>query len=318
MTLDVTPERPPLTVVPDPDHRPHTDTTRETEQAILGAAITAPRLIPTIAAILTSPDYHHPEHQTIWDAITTLHDTGQPIDPITVADRLTRDATLHRAGGHLYLFDCVAACTVPANAPVWAQIVADNATRRRLADTAARITQAAALGMDPATITDHARAALDSLTAATTRTTTHTPADLLPDLIDRLDNPAIAGLPTPWPDLDRHIHGLQPGHLYIVGARPSVGKSLMAQAIAVHVALDKRRYGLPVKMGALLGTRSYRPSQPVFVVAQPLLIRAKMLLRDESGMGAYDCSIESAGQCLALATLKVYEPEDFRRFVQGK
>lgn len=55
-----------------------------------------------------------------------------------------------------------------------------------------------------------------------------------------------------------------------------IGIELMAQAIAVHVALDKRRYGLPVKMGALLGTRSYRPSQPVFVVAQPLLIRAKM------------------------------------------
>ena len=97
-----------------------------------------------------------------------------------------------------------------------------------------------------------------------------------------------------------------------------IGIELMAQAIAVHVALDKRRYGLPVKMGALLGTRSYRPSQPVFAADQPLLIRAKMLLRDESGMGAYACSIESAGQCLALATLKVYELEDFRRFVQGK
>jgi predicted hotdog family 3-hydroxylacyl-ACP dehydratase len=96
-----------------------------------------------------------------------------------------------------------------------------------------------------------------------------------------------------------------------------IGIELMAQTIAAHVALLKRREGLSPKMGALLGTRSYRSTIASFTAGRTLRIQALMVLRDSSGLGAYECAIDLDGEVLATAVLKVYEPEDFGLFVQG-
>ena len=97
-----------------------------------------------------------------------------------------------------------------------------------------------------------------------------------------------------------------------------VGIELMAQTVAAHVALTKRLIGLPVKMGALLGTRSYRTNTASFASGRILQIHAREVFRDESGLAGYECAIACGGMQLAEAVLKVYEPEDFGRFMQGK
>ena len=96
------------------------------------------------------------------------------------------------------------------------------------------------------------------------------------------------------------------------------GIELMAQAVAVHVALTKRSAGLPVKMGVLLGTRIYRADVASFAAGRVLQIRAREIFRDESGLAGYECAIASDGRQLAEAVLKVFEPEDFGLFMQGK
>ena len=107
------------------------------------------------------------------------------------------------------------------------------------------------------------------------------------------------------------------------GAMPGwIGIELMAQAIAAHVALKKRAAGLAPKMGALLGTRSYRmlyPTVASFAAGQPLRIAVAENFSDASGLAAYDCRIEDGAGAgtLAQALLKVYEPDDFGSFVQG-
>ena len=105
------------------------------------------------------------------------------------------------------------------------------------------------------------------------------------------------------------------------GAMPGwIGIELMAQAVAAHVALKKRQSGLPPKMGALLGTRSYRMLRPAvasFPAGQTLRIAVAENFRDASGLAAYECRIEDGAGILAQALLKVYEPDDFGSFVQG-
>lgn len=96
-----------------------------------------------------------------------------------------------------------------------------------------------------------------------------------------------------------------------------IGIELMAQTVAAHVALLKWFAGSLPKMGALLGTRSYRASAIGFASGRTLRIRAEMLLRDSSGLGAYDCAITLDGTTLATSILNVYEPENFELFVQG-
>ena len=99
-----------------------------------------------------------------------------------------------------------------------------------------------------------------------------------------------------------------------------LGIELMAQTVAAQVALCKRRAGLPLKMGALLGTRAYRMAAPAaggFAAGAALRIRVEENFRDAGGLSAYECAIERDDETLANATLKVYEPDDFGDFLQG-
>lgn len=92
-----------------------------------------------------------------------------------------------------------------------------------------------------------------------------------------------------------------------------IGIELMAQTIAVHVGWSKAQKGLPPKQGVLLGTRAYHCDEAVFQGV--LEVEAVLSFMDESGLGAYDCSIRMDGRSVATATVKVFEPEDFTQFI---
>lgn len=96
-----------------------------------------------------------------------------------------------------------------------------------------------------------------------------------------------------------------------------LGIELMAQAVAAHVGLRGWREGKPAKPGVLLGCRRYRSSVAAFQPGARLRISARLAYRDESGFGAYDCTIADFGTELASATLKVYEPPDFEAFLRA-
>jgi len=96
-----------------------------------------------------------------------------------------------------------------------------------------------------------------------------------------------------------------------------IGIELMAQTVAVHAGLIKRSEGLPPKPGALLGARRYTSTQPAFAADQPLRIEATVIYSDPGGFSAYQCSITTAGQQLASATLKVFAPDSFQHLLQA-
>jgi predicted hotdog family 3-hydroxylacyl-ACP dehydratase len=95
-----------------------------------------------------------------------------------------------------------------------------------------------------------------------------------------------------------------------------IGIELMAQTIAAQVGLVKRSQAAPPKQGVLLGTRSYAATQPFFMVGQTLCIQSTLIFLDDSGLGAYECSICVNDLEVASATLKVFEPDNFETFLQ--
>ena len=101
------------------------------------------------------------------------------------------------------------------------------------------------------------------------------------------------------------------------GGMPAwLGLELMAQAIAAHVGMRGWLAGKPPKPGVLLGCRVYEVKTAAFAAGAALRVVARVAYRDESGFGAYDCVIRTAEGELASGTLKVYEPEDFERFLR--
>ena len=99
------------------------------------------------------------------------------------------------------------------------------------------------------------------------------------------------------------------------GGMPSrIGIELMAQAIAAHVSVVAWSKGEPPKKGVLLGARAYRATRPYFAVGSELTVKATRAFSDDSGMGAYDCTIGN----VAKARILVFEPPDFEAFIAAQ
>lgn len=202
------------------------------EQSTLGCALTSRAALREIADIITPADFYSPIHEQIWSAILRLDSQGRVADPVTVGAAMEADQV--RGFNRLYLAELVAGVAIAANGAHYAGIVADMASRRRLVEVATQIVQQASSSRAAEEVAEDARARLDQLTTRH-RTETVTFADVLPSVIDSIEQGASSGDPTGWNDLDALINGWQPGHLYVIAARPGVGKSILALQAASHM-----------------------------------------------------------------------------------
>ena len=205
------------------------------EIACLGGMLMDRTVIDDCLDIVVGPDFYRPAHEVIFSAIATQHFVGEPVDAITVADLLRDRGDLNRIGGPAYLHHLVQSTPVAASASYYAEIVADLSIRRRLVEAGTRIAQ---LGMaqgsgDSSEIIAAAQSAVDAVDSRRAIELV-SGADVLPDVLADLAEPDRAGMvSTPWPSLTGFLGGFAPGRVYVVGARPSVGKTAFALSIAL-------------------------------------------------------------------------------------
>lgn len=196
---------------------------------------------------VTSDDFYKPAHAHIFEAITNLSAAGEPADPVTVADELRRAGLLDAIGGPATLVHLQANTPATSNAQRYARIVEEHALLRKLIAVAGEIAE---MGYDlPDDVTKVVDRAESLVFEVAQRRVTDTMApihDLLDANLDRLEHlyergEAITGAPTGFLDLDELTSGLQPNALYVLGARPSAGKTALALGIATNVALESQR-----------------------------------------------------------------------------
>ena len=202
------------------------------EKATLAAIIAEPEQIHDIT--LTPTDFADPNHGALWQLVTSMADEREPITELTVMEQLHRvNKDLPRLDVN-FLAELISHAPIPASLGArYARDVANAAALRRLTAAGTRIVQLAQAGGDAREIQESARREVD---AATTETVS---AGFIGDTIDEtiasLDQPSRA-IPTPWADLNQIITGWEPGSLYVIGARPSVGKSIMALQAGIGLA----------------------------------------------------------------------------------
>jgi hypothetical protein len=113
----------------------------DAEQCVLGGMLLSRTAIEEVVEVIDPGDYYRPAHETIHRAIVELAVNGEPADPITVADALRKAGTLDRVGGPPYLHHLVNHVPTAGNAEHYAAIVREHAARRRVIESALRITQ---------------------------------------------------------------------------------------------------------------------------------------------------------------------------------
>lgn len=211
----------------------------DAEMAALGAAIQSPEALAAVVDICPPERFYRPAHEKILTAALTLYGRGEPVDPLAVAAELNRRGELVRLGGAPYLHTLIASVPTAANVAYYAEIVADKAILRDLADAGRFASQLAYEATDePAAAVERARARLDAVAAGTrTDDAVYSAAQITDRATERYRSPKAPGLPTGWRDLDGLIPGgLRPGWLVIVGARPKVGKSFLGVSLPLYAA----------------------------------------------------------------------------------
>ncbi len=235
-----------LVIEPDYDRTPPQDVAAE--QSVLGAMMLSKDAIADVVEVLRGVDFYRPAHQTVYDTVLDLYGRGEPADAVTVSAELTKNGDLPRIGGAPYLHTLIAGVPTAANAAYYARIVAEKAILRRLVEAGTRIVQMgySTEGTDADAAVDAAQAEVYSVTERRASEDYHPLADLVPATLEELDaisrrDGEMLGVPTGFTDLDALTHGLQPGQMVVVAARPAVGKSTLGLDFARAASIKHGR-----------------------------------------------------------------------------
>ena len=110
----------------------------DAEQSLLGAMLLSRDAIAAAMETCDADDFYKPAHTHIFEAVKAIYNHGEPADPVTVADELTRAGLLETVGGLAALVALQADTPATTNAARYARIVEEHALLRRLIAVAGR------------------------------------------------------------------------------------------------------------------------------------------------------------------------------------
>ncbi|MFA6909046.1 MAG: replicative DNA helicase [Patescibacteria group bacterium] len=218
----------------------------EAEQSVLGSLLIDRDAIIRVSDFLTSDDFYADKHRIIYEAMIELYRQHEPIDALSLANRLTELGKLDLVGGRSYLTSLTTMVPTSSHVVSYAHIVQKKATLRRLIETAADITKLGYdEGDDTEQILDRAEQRLFSVSQKYIKRNFVALRDVLSEAFERIDevhreSGKLRGVPTGFHDLDNLLGGLQNSDLVVLAARPSVGKTSLALDILRNVATSAK------------------------------------------------------------------------------
>lgn len=208
------------------------------ERSVLGAAMISRSAAEDVAVALKSSDFADWRHADIFAAIVAIVNSGKVADAVTVTDRLIETADLTKIGGASVLHEMTSDVPTAANAAFYAEIVREASRKRMLDEAVKRAAQTLAEegAADSWAIATHLRDEIDrTLDDISEGDETPEIGSFFDDVMASLGEAPIY-TPTVWNDLNDLIDGWRPGALYVVGARPGGGKSILGLMAAAGLA----------------------------------------------------------------------------------
>jgi len=221
---------------------------RETEMALLGAMIFDNSVIGDVVEVVNASDmFAFASHQIVFEAILRLHLERKPIDLVVLRDDLAKDRRLESVGGADYLMALVEGVPNAANAVEYAKTIQEKFILRNIIETCQKIVHTATQVTENVDqVRDEAEKALFQALAKGEKASVRTMSDILQETFAQIQDihdrkARLLGLSTGFYEIDDLLSGLQPGQLYIVAARPSMGKTSFALNVLENVALREQK-----------------------------------------------------------------------------
>ena len=215
----------------------------EAEASLLGSILIDSDSLVKIADTIHSEDFYDPRHQKIYDAIHQLYEKHYAIDVLTITDQIKNNGLLDAAGGAGYITELTNYVPTASHIEQYAEIVSQKALRRRLIKASQNI---ANLGFDETKVLqnliEEAETNIFNVSQQHIKQNVVSLETILAESFDRLDDlhkdkNKLRGVPTGFKDLDNILAGLQKSDLFILAARPSMGKTAFSLGLAHNVAV---------------------------------------------------------------------------------
>lgn len=209
---------------------------QDAEQSVLGALLIDNDAYDRLGD-LRAEHFYRADHQQVFSVICKTIEAGNPVDVITLSDKMPESIPL------IYLHELASNTPSSANIGRYSEMVRAAAQRRALAAMASEVAEDSQSQIDPAQIIDKAQSTLEAIAEQRTKSEPIKAKDdmlrYIEELQRRADGEGVKAIPTGFADLDKKMMGgIRRGELWIVAARPKMGKSAFAFNLALNAADD--------------------------------------------------------------------------------
>ena len=229
----------------------------EAEESILGSVLINSDCLDSLMGKLQAADFYREKNGLVWAAFEDLYRQRVAVDQVTALNQLQANGKIEATGGMAYLSHLVGITPTSVHAEYYASVVLEKAKLRQIIATCGSLVADA---YDSGSSIEIAERGVSQLLMFRTGQEDRRPKSLKglydefqAELVDEFQGSSglTRGIPTGFKDLDQMINGWQKGQLYVMGARTSMGKTLIANAFALN--LGKR--GKPVFIFSLESSR---------------------------------------------------------------
>lgn len=215
----------------------------EAEQAVVGGLLVDPEKLAEVLELITYQDFYSVRCRHIFYAIHTLAAANYEIDALTVAESLTASGTIDEAGGYPFVVQLASDVSSTANLVQYAKLIGEKSLQRQLIKSCAEIVKATESGAHSTQeLLAFASSQLEGLQGGLHGEPVETFRQLLKSRVmaldDRKNGGAVKGLLTGFTALDERFNGIDPGALWILAARPGMGKTTLALNLADKISRD--------------------------------------------------------------------------------
>lgn len=213
----------------------------EAEKNILGIMLVDNSKALSISSLITSEDFFLKSHRIIFKCICGLVKDNKDADIVTVSEKLRFENLLDDVGGREYISLLAYDIITTTNYKNYCKIIVKYSKKRKLLWVCDEVKIKLDNNIDVNDVAEFCRKQSEQILLSRSSTNLNSIFSGLDSVMEEINTVLSSdtktfGLSTGFPKLDASISGLCKSKLYIIGARPAVGKSALAQQIAEHVS----------------------------------------------------------------------------------
>ena len=221
----------------------------DAEQSVLGAVLLDAECLSVVAEVLPRAEYFYAvNNQLIYGAMLEMYTLGQPVDFVTVLEKLRESPDFDQEQGRVYLVQLAQLVPSVSSVETYARIVRDKYEIRTLMQAVRGILEEASAGTEESSLLlDSAEQRIYEIRQGKQVEGLKPIREILLETYDRLDllnspdRDKYRGIPTGIGLLDSTITGLNRSDLIVLAARPGVGKTSFGLNIARHASVVSKR-----------------------------------------------------------------------------